>query len=136
MAKFNAAEAVEDLEYDFTKYVDGCVGVVPEPSSDQMDAFFKSLQDTAKSVKGLRTKVQKAKEEDMSDEEMQALLDEMDDIQFGDFTQKMVEAAGEVCSNQPSAEQIGQLPHRVQQSFLKWLMEAFRPEGEATTTKV
>lgn len=136
MAKFNAAEAVEELEYDFEKYISGCKGTIPEPTSKQMETFFNSMQDVAKEVKSLRSRVQKAKtEEDLSDEEMQQIVEEMDSLNFGDYTKKMNAAAGELCSNQPSAEEIDQLPHRVQQSFLQWLMGEFRPEGKATTTK-
>ena len=43
MSKFDAATAVEEMEYDFSKYVGG-VGVIPEPTTGQMNTYVVSMR--------------------------------------------------------------------------------------------
>jgi hypothetical protein len=129
MAAFDAATAVEPMDYDFTTTSGGKgKGTVPEPSTEEMKDFQRDfaqiMRDGAKLEK--------------TDAEMTA----MDDEAFAAF-QKQTEAIGErldivistLCKNQPSQEEVATLPFRVKTAFSKWLMEQFSPEAGTAGTK-
>lgn len=135
MAKFDAASAVEGLEYDFTKYVDGCEGVIPEPSTDQLEAYFKEMSDFAQSARALQNKAQGVQAGTLAPEEIDEVLASMNEVSIAHFIDVLADAAGRLCSDQPSAEQIKGLPYRVLQAFIQWITGEFRPEGGAATTR-
>lgn len=142
MGKFVAETAVEALEYDFTKYVDGdgAAGIIPEPSTSQLEEYFDSMKSMVKGIRDIQSKAKDVEEaqkagEDVSDEEMDKVLAEMDEISFSNFQNEMARAVSRLCSNQPSEDQISKLPFRVKQAFIQWITGEFRPEGQAPTTR-
>lgn len=129
MAAFDAATAVEPMDYDFTTVEGGSgKGTVPEPSTQEMKDFQRDfaqiMRDGAKLEK--------------TDAEMTA----MSEAEFKKF-QKETEKIGErldvvisvLCKNKPSQEEVATLPFRVKTAFSKWLMEQFSPEGATSGTK-
>lgn len=138
MGKFNAGTAVEVLEYDFTDYVPDCKGSIPEPSTEQLDAYFNAIRDLAKNVQNLRAKAERAEhaeDNELSNDEVDAILAEMDDLSISKYTGEMTVAIADLCSGQPSKEQIEALPFRVKQAFLQWVTGEFRPEAGAPTSR-
>lgn len=140
MGKFVAATAVEALEFDFTKYEDGAEGVIPEPSTAQLETYFESMKEMVKGIRTLQSKaksltVSKEAGEDVSDEEMDEILAEMDEVSFAEFQNEMAGAVAELCSQTPSTDLINKLPFRVKQAFIQWITGEFRPEGQAPTTR-
>jgi ATP phosphoribosyltransferase len=132
MSKFNAATAVESLEYDFTAY-GGEAGLIPEPSTDQIDQFFTDLRNIVKQVQGLKAQAESAKSGEMTQEQMDEVLAAMDDVSIKKFQTEMTEAVSALCSNQPSVEQITKLPYRVLQAFIQWVSGEFRPKANTMT---
>lgn len=129
MAKFNAGTAVEALEYDFTEYVPGCEGIIPEPSTEQIEQYFERAREVAKEVIGLRDKMQKVSGdnvEEMSEEEISAIVTDLESVNVSDMQNKMIALIADLCSQQPSAEHILALPFRVRQEFVKWVGAQFR----------
>ncbi len=126
MAKFSAATAVEDLEYDFTKYVPGCSGVIPEPSADQIETYFEKAREIAKTVMHFKNKVEDT--ENLTEEEVQELVTDLEGIDVHGMQEQMIVLISDVCSNQPSAEDITALPFRVRQEFVKWVGAQFRSQ--------
>lgn len=109
MATFDAG--LEELTFDFTKYVEGAKGTIPEPSSTQMEEFIALLREF------MPTK-QNADGEDVID------LDKVAEYFEGTDNPEDVinDAISAVCSGTPTAEQIGQLPYRVKQRFYGWML--------------
>ncbi|AWY07506.1 hypothetical protein SEA_LAZERLEMON_23 [Streptomyces phage LazerLemon] len=127
MAGFDASTAVEPMEYDFTAY-EGSKGVVPEPSTKEMQVFQREFAKVMRKGQAL----------EISDDEAMKLSEK----QF-DKLQKDAEAIGEeldeliagLCKGTPSREDVAKLPFRVKTAFSKWLMEQFAPEGGTSGTK-
>jgi hypothetical protein len=127
MAAFDAASAVDPMDWNFDKYGGGS-GTVPEPSTDDMKEFQKTFARIMRDGKAL----------EITDDEAASLTEE----QF-DQLQKDMAAIGErldvaissLCKNQPSQEQVKLLPFRVKTAFSRWLMDQFSPENGASGTK-
>lgn len=134
MTSFNAATAVEQMEYDFTKYIDGdeASGIIPEPTTDQMEAYFTSAKAIAKRVKGLQSQAKglqdRSESGEISDEEMEQVLASMDSVSVKEVQSEMADLISALCSNTPSAETLLRLPYRVLQAFFGWVQGNLRPE--------
>lgn len=132
MTSFDAATAVEQMEYDFSKYVPDAKGVIPEPSTDQMESYFDGAKAIARKVKGIQSKTKGVQEQadagDISDEEMEEILGAMDSVSVKAVQQDMADLIGALCSDTPSAETLMQLPYRVLQAFFGWMQGNLRPE--------
>lgn len=130
MGSFNAAAAVEPLEYDFTAYMDGVQGVIPEPSQGQVSAYFREIAEAVDEVKGLREKVAAIQNEngevDEENVDVAELMEEMKSFNMDETLGKITRATATLCSDQPSYEQIDGLPFRVRQAFIKWVGSQFR----------
>lgn len=138
MARFNAATAVETLDYDFTAFGGG-EGVIPEPSTGAVNRFFKDMKKLIKEVK----KLQKAMEDvNLENEDEVAELPDLDeDDSTSEFQEQTLVLIAELCgakrdddgelikeSGTPSFNDLEKLPYRVLQEFSKWLMESIRPK--------
>lgn len=139
MGTFNAATAVEQLDYDFEAYGGG-KGTIPEPTTGQMEAYFNEIREIAANARKLQESAKKMQErgndaEALSDEETQEILAAMDSFSLQQFQSQMSAAIARLCSDSPSEEQLSKLPHRVLQAFMKWISGEFRPEAGAATTR-
>lgn len=141
MTKFNAGTAVEAMEYDFSDYKDDegnplPSGIIPEPTTDQMEAYFNGVRNIAQSVRDTRMNVQDMREKagsgDLSNEEMEKILASMDQVSIKKFQGEICDLLGSLCSDQPSAIVLGRLPYRVLQAFMGWIQGNLRPEAGAT----
>lgn len=140
MGKFDAATAVDLLEYDFSKYEAGA-GEIPEPTTGQMESYFNEIRDIAKSARAMQEAARKMQKRDqdgddsVSDEEAQEIIAAMDEFSLQQFQADMAAAVARLCSDSPSTDQMLKLPHRVLQAFIKWISGEFRPEGGNSGTK-
>lgn len=133
MAQFNAGSAVESLDYDFTDYVPGCAGTIPEPSTEQIEAYFDRAREVAQEVMAIKGKMDKIKDadgddnaENLSEEEVTEIVTDLESIDVHGMQAKMVDLIADLCSQQPTSEQITALPFRVRQAFIKWVGSQFR----------
>lgn len=131
MPSFQAAGAVEPLEYDFTQYVPDAKGVIPEPTTGQIQDYFNSAREMAKEVQGIRAQADRVQAADgdadaFSEEEIAEIVDQMENLDIGEYTGKVVTMVAALCSDQPNADQINALPFRVRQAFVKWVSAQFR----------
>lgn len=110
MAKFNAATAVESLEYDFTHY-GGKAGTIPEPSVEQVNTFLSTINSAYKRILSITP-----------DEAAEMSEEEAEQLGSG-----VADALAELCSNQPSREEIEALPFRVMAAFVGWVAGEISP---------
>ncbi len=127
MAGFDAATAVEPMDWNFEKFGGGS-GVVPEPSTKDMKKFQGEFGKIMREGAALEVPDEDAAK--LSDEEFETLRKKADDL--GD---RLDQAIAKLCKDQPSVEQVSKLPFRVKTAFSRWLLEQFRPEGETAGTK-
>lgn len=121
-SSFVLEDELEDLTYDFTKYTPNAVGVIPEPTLDQIKAFQKSIREALRPVVETLTP---ADEETTSQEQLLAALAEptpKDEKVATEREKKLCEAMAAVCSGHPTYEEISSLPYRGQQAFAGWLV--------------
>jgi hypothetical protein len=126
MIKFDAGSIAEALDYDFTAYVKGAEGTVPEPTDEQIGIFLDEVQAVTREAQDLVPG-----DIDMSD--AAAVLDAMNHLNPGDFvrlTSKMSGIYAKLCSNHPTEKQIQGLPMRVRRLFFNWIQEqVMNPEA-------
>lgn len=127
MAGFDAATAVEPMEWDFSHYGGG-KGVVPEPSTREMQDFQRDFAKVMRKGQKLEVSDEDAmkmseKEFDKLQKDAQAIGEELDEL------------IARLCKGTPSREDVATLPFRVKTAFSKWLMEQFAPEGGTSGTK-
>lgn len=139
MAKFDAGTAVEALEWDFSAY-GGDKGVIPEPSTAQVNGFFKATKNLVKEVRRL-SRDQEAPKPDLdpdklTDEDLDMLTDQIEATGkiAEEYQAKTRELLAELCSDQPTADQLAVLPQRVLAAFSTWLIGELRPKREAPAT--
>lgn len=130
MTKFNAATAVEPMEYDFTEYIEGAVGIIPEPSEAQVQTYFKTVSGLATEFTDLRKRMSSISEDDdeidTENPDVAALMEEVKNLDMTAVLGQITEAVAALCSNEPSVEVINRLPFRVRQAFAKWVGQQFR----------
>lgn len=150
LAGFNAATVVEALDYAFdscrgshegscwqgpetgprpakcTVFVPGCHGVVAEPTDDQIVKFLTD-------VKALVTRLHEKAEADVGSRDPADLVDaieELDPSVVGEFHHSLAGIFAELCSDEPSGEQILAVPMRIRVHFYSWLrQEVMNPEA-------
>lgn len=117
MPKFDASRAVTVLDYDFNKFGAG-KGITPEPSDAQIFRYSKLMADLGAELGISETDPKKIAEfaASITEEDMmeQAL--------------KQAEITAELCSDQPSRDDLMKLPPRVRAAFYGWLSEHLNPE--------
>jgi hypothetical protein len=144
---FNAADAVSELDWDFTKYGGGS-GIVPEPSEEMVLRFQHRLQEIARvgqegvePDRAVRATNKRKRRPTFS--EALDYLRSLGDPDEGDEEAKrvsdlIVDVVAEACGDKPSAEQIKKLPHRPRQAFYGWIVgqltdpKAWMPDTSVT----
>lgn len=126
MPKFDAGAVVEPLDYDFTT-IKGyphkrARGTIPEPSDEQIANLLAALREQAATAGKMVEPGNEA--QDFSDPT--AFLHQLDNFDPAVFTElyaKVGRAYADLCSGQPSYEEIMSLPMRVRNRFFAWVME-------------
>lgn len=160
MAKFNAATAVDTLDWDFTAF-DGGEGVIAEPSTGDVNRFFKNMKKMVKDVKAMQRSIKgleefSADDEELTDEQLAEQMGKVEEAEAGAeiFQQRTIECLAELCGakwelcsepgeeerdrlvgGSPSMEQLQTLPYRHLQAFSEWLMGEIRPKKTTPGTK-
>ena len=128
MSGFVAAEAVEELGWDFHPFVTDCRGTIPEPTQAKLDAYAKAMLSIFVDV-GLENIPASASEQDI-DKAIAAklgadrpLTEVTDDIEAmsARIRKTRIKAASAVCSGHPTIEQITKLPPRIREAFLGYV---------------
>lgn len=109
MAKFNAATAVDPMDFDLSAY-GGPVGTIPEPTNGQIEKFFSAMQSAAAKVgvkpgQQMTPDMMSAIPEDLAQTLMSGMLDALVGVGGGSFT----------------VEDIQNLPFRVQAALMTWI---------------
>ena len=112
MAGFIASEEVEALTYDFNPYAP-VSGTVPEPTSDQIEAYRNAI---VASFKGLGITSTDMTKVDLS--QMDSLLAKMPEMEAA------LVGATSALTGIP-ADVLGALPYRVSRAFMGWIMGVF-----------
>lgn len=128
MPKFDAGTAVDPLTYDFTKYVEGCQGEIPEPSDKQIEGFMEEIKGVAMTA-GIQVGQDPTAMMQQMTERAQAAEEGGDDVfsveNLRRMNDTMMEAVATLCSQQPTADEIRGLPPRVRNAFFGWITGAF-----------
>lgn len=106
MPAFDGATAVSRLDWKFN---DGTEGVVPEPSTEQVGAFFDQLH------------LILDRPEDEKVEDVVNYMAQLSAAQMQLVDEKLLAAYASLCSDQPSAAQLRAVPHRERQVFFGWI---------------
>jgi hypothetical protein len=109
MTGFKADEVVEKLEWDFTAFVPDAKGVVPEPSTEMVGAFFDQLH------------IILDRPADETDDKIIAFMQRMSEDQMILVDDKLLAAYAALCGDSPNAAQMRALPHRQRQAFFGWI---------------
>ena len=132
MAGFNAGAVVEALDFDFTAF-GGPKGTIPEPSNKQVKVFFNRVRDMSLEMR--RSSKDFDEEALVDDAEVAASVLSALDESSEQYNGEMYNSVTMVCSNVFSREDLENLPYRVQNAFMTWLVEQIRPEGSTPATK-
>lgn len=157
MAKFDAGSAVEELEFDFSKFGGGA-GSIDEPTTGRVNAFFTGLRTLLKEVRGLQKDTEDLDQiEELSEEEIAAQADKIDSASAGasEYQQRTMELIAELCGakwegdppqegeedqrvlvgGSPSLEALQTLPFRHLQVFNQWLIQEIQPKRTTPGSK-
>ena len=119
---FVAAEAVSELEYDFTGMVDGqrrknwpvelhdVKGVSPEPSQDQVRDMYDAIR-----------KLYSLGEYAEPDEMKESVAKSLSLTEIKDRDLQIAKIYADACSQEPTTEQILLLPHRSRAAYIGYL---------------
>ena len=137
MPAFSAESVVEALDYSFLPYTDA-KGTIREPGDRQIATFLTAIKKVIKeSEDKLPATVDPASPASVLD-----ALDDLDPEDVVSLMGKMAQLYSDLCSGEPSREQILALPMRVRQQFFAWLQtEVMSPEagpgaGKAQVTQL
>lgn len=124
-------EELEELSYDFTKYVPDCSGTIPEPSTLQIERFQRAVRSAlAPALSAIEDAKDPVKRQAAIQHALSAPSD--DDEKAAKKAHKdMLTSCAALCSNSPTVEQITGLPYRGQQIFVGWLVGKFLSSGES-----
>lgn len=131
MPKFDAGAVVDPLDYDFTT-VKGyphrkARGIIPEPTDEQIATFLGRQREVMNQAKAMAEGVDVDPNDPMA---FLKQLDSFDPSKFLDMFHAMSDAYAELCSGQPSSEEISALPMRVRVHFFAWVQtEVVSPEA-------
>ena len=131
---FNIADA-EPLDYNFGEYGDGDTHPIKEPTDKQVRKFFKRIsQEAGRNQAELQATVARRPEETDADYETRLTRDQ-DKLADEQVTlsaasrRRTLEILSEVCSGDPSVEQLEKLPERGQTEFLRYIRTELVPKG-------
>lgn len=131
MAQFNAKDAVEPLDFDFSPYAEA-KGTVPEPTDEQVATFYGDLGQQLEKALG----PERVAGIDLTEpREVGRLFMSLTAEDHRAMYDQMLALHAAVCSNEPSVEQLGALPFRLRQAFYGMLQEWLRPEASRPATK-
>jgi hypothetical protein len=116
MPGFVLSEEVSALEYNFEPYAGK--GTIPEPTSDQIAAFRKSLGELVQAE--LPAGVRSA--DDMAQADLAQTLSMYLNRDTTEIDEKVLHMASAVCSDHPTFDELATLPFRARQAFLGWLV--------------
>lgn len=127
MPQFDVSGVVEGLECRLKPYAD-FDGVIPEPSDRQIATFLKGLKTLMGSA---LTTMGVAEGTDVTDpDQMMKALDDLEPDKFVEVQDGMASLHADLCSGQPSKEQILAVPMRRRMLFFQWLQsEVMSPEA-------
>lgn len=129
---FKAAEVAETLDYDFSPYSDA-KGAIPEPSAEQVNVFnarYIALMAALARFQGNRQR--RAADPETEETEDRTLMQELDAMvaestelspEMKRIDTELRQIVSDVCSNEPSLEELSKLPSRQFRAFLAWLNE-------------
>lgn len=125
-SSFVSSEEVEELSYDFTDHGGG-VGVIPEPSDEQIRQFRVLMANWIDAATGGESPEddERPDAEDMPIRDQLILLGKTMRADDSEQTHSIITGIAAVCSGSPSYEEIKALPYRVQQKFLGWVVGTF-----------
>lgn len=131
MATFDVSQEVDELTFDFTKYVPDAKGTIPEPSNDAITAFRRRIAELLPVAVG---------EDGKPGVDLSALVEkygESEDAAKG-LEADLYKSVADLCSNTPTVEQIRALPFRGQRAFIGWIIGKFvsTPEASAPATSL
>lgn len=139
MAKptFTLAEELDLLEWDFSPRDTpgaGPKGIIPEPTSAQLQQFSKAMRQIVGPVMAEAGKDPAT----LSPDEIAAKLAEADAEEEAALAMvdQLIVAVAAVCSDSPNTDQIRALPYRAQQAFFGWIVGTFmdpKSQGLATS---
>lgn len=137
MAKFDAGTAVESLEYDFTAY-GGSEGVIPEPSSGTVKAYFRAGKDLAKEMrkfKGISDALGDV--DNLSEEEITSRMAMIEEAEEGvdELQERQRGMLVDLCGGAVTRDELDRLPFRVFQAFSKWLIGEISPKRTTPGSK-
>jgi len=118
---FKAEQEIDILDFDFRPYAE-VSGVTPEPTTEQLKTF----QRTMKALIGPQLEaIKEGKPIELPDDEEDELYEEL------------LSAVADLCSQTPSYEELHDLPFRLQQHFLGYMVGKFvSPEMSAPATRL
>jgi hypothetical protein len=122
MGKFDAASAVDPLEYDFTKY-GGSSGTIPEPTTKQVESFMNAAIEIAGEL-GLTPG------KPVSMDEIAGMSKDVAEQMNSQMTVRVLA----LCGDTITAEDLDKLPYRVKAAFIAWLAGELNPESRAPGT--
>lgn len=124
---FDAA-TTSPLDFTFRPHLD-LTGTIPDPSEAQVRAFNASIDQI--SSEGRKALTELAADTDTSDEDRRARAAQIDE----QVHERQLDAVAELCSGEPSRDQVAQLPYRVQVGFIAWLTKELRDPTTLPATK-
>lgn len=140
---FNAADAVEPLGWDFTKF-GGTAGDTPEPSIDQIGEFWKGYgaymraqRDRIQKYTDRLTEIEKIQDASKRQEALAEAEAEYEAMQAGVVEERRKQRAeifSALCSNQPSYDEIFALPGRILDAYESYLLDEMSPKGSRADT--
>jgi hypothetical protein len=116
MPNFVLRENVDELAYDFSPFAGK--GVVPEPSAAQIQNFRVALSQLVTEMAPDQTETEDGTE----------LLRRVTEYLGRDTTEindKLLHTLADVCSDQPSFDELEGLPYRAQQAFMGFITGTF-----------
>ena len=122
---FDAASAVEPLDFDFHPYADA-KGTVPEPSQEQVERLFEAIRGLA-----VAAGIQPGASREEAIAAFAAIPEEVQKEQ----ARHTLDALVEFCQGSPSREQIEQLPYRPLNAFIGWLVGHFAGDAGKGVTE-
>lgn len=158
MARFDAGQAVESLEYDFTAY-GGNAGAIKEPSTGQVNAFFNGMKTLFKEVRQIQNSLNLSDTEmdKMSEEEISEAMAKIDEAESGasEYQTRSLELLAELCGAKwedvtddegavvdkrlvggaPTLDELNDLPYRVLTAFSQWLIKEIQPKKTTPVTR-
>lgn len=130
MTKFDAANAVEPLEFDFKPYAD-VAGTVSEPTDDQVAEFYGTLGRQLENALG----EERMKDVDVTDPtDVGRVFMSLTTEDHRTMYEQLLDLHAGVCGDQPSREDVAALPFRLRRAWYGMVQGWLRPEASTPAT--